>query len=52
MYYESILQDSVRATVTFVDTGNAIDGKTVIEGLPLVGEEKVSLKFTIIIKKL
>ena len=46
MYYESILQDSVRATVTFVDTGNAIDGKTVIEGLPMVGQEKVSLKFT------
>jgi hypothetical protein len=46
MYYESILQDSVRATVTFVDTGNSIDGKTVIEGLPMVGEEKVFLKFT------
>ena len=46
MYYESILQDSVRATVTFVDTGNSIDGKTVIEGLPMVGQEKVSLKFT------
>jgi hypothetical protein len=46
MYYESILQDSVRATVTFVDTGNAIGGKNVIEGLPMVGQEKVSLKFT------
>jgi hypothetical protein len=46
MYYESILQDSVRATVTFVDTGNSIDNKTVIEGLPMVGEEKVFLKFT------
>ena len=46
MYYESILQDSVRATVTFADTGNSIDGKTVIEGLPMVGQEKVSLKFT------
>jgi hypothetical protein len=46
MYYESILQDSIKATVTFVDTGNAIGGKNVIEGLPMVGEEKVSLKFT------
>jgi hypothetical protein len=45
-YYESILQDSVRASVIFVDSGNSIDGKTVIEGLPLVGQEKVSLKFT------
>jgi hypothetical protein len=36
----------VRATVTFVDTGNSIDDKTVIEGLPMVGQEKVSLKFT------
>jgi hypothetical protein len=44
-YWESILQDSIRAEVTFVDTGNAIDDKTVIEGLPLDGEEKVSLKF-------
>jgi hypothetical protein len=44
-YWESILQDSIRAEVTFVDTGNSIDDKTVIEGLPLDGEEKVSLKF-------
>ena len=46
MYYESILQDSVKATVTFADTGNAIDNKTVLEGLPLVGQEKVSIKFS------
>ena len=46
MYYESILQDSVKATVTFTDTGNAIDNKTVLEGLPLVGQEKVSIKFS------
>jgi hypothetical protein len=46
MYYESILQDSIKATITFTDTGNSIDNKTVIEGLPMVGEEKVSLKFT------
>jgi hypothetical protein len=51
-YWESILQDSIRAEVTFVDTGNSIDDKTVIEGLPLDGEEKVSLKFEDKIKKL
>lgn len=45
MYYESILQDSIKATVTFADTGNSIDNKTVIEGLPMVGQEKVFLKF-------
>ena len=34
-YYESILQDVVRATVSFVDTGDSVDGKTVMEGLPV-----------------
>lgn len=46
MYYESILQDSVRATVTFVDSGNTINDKTALDGLPIVGQEKVYLKFT------
>jgi hypothetical protein len=46
MYYESILQDTIRATVTFTDTGNAIDNKTALEGLPIVGQEKVQIKFT------
>ena len=33
--------------IQFTDTGSdALDGKTVIEGLPLVGQEKVTLKFT------
>ena len=45
MYYESILQDSIKATITFADTGSSIDNKTVIEGLPMVGQEKVFLKF-------
>jgi len=44
-YYESILQDCVRATVSYVDTGNAIEDKTAIEGLPIVGTERVNLKF-------
>ena len=45
MYYESILQDTVRITYTFADSGNTIDNKTAIEGLPIVGQEKVAVKF-------
>ena len=46
LYYESILQDSVRATITFSDSGNTIDEKTAMEGLPIVGQENVRLKFS------
>ena len=42
-YYESILQDVVRATVTFMDTGDSVDGKTVMEGLPVYGSEAASI---------
>mgnify|MGYP007062039333 CR=1 FL=1 len=45
LYYESILQDSIRATVTFVDSGNAINNKTAVDGLPIVGQEKVQVKY-------
>lgn len=45
MYYESILQDTVRLTYTFADSGNTIDSKTALEGLPIVGQENVSVKF-------
>ena len=44
MYYESLLQDSVMATVTFADSGNSIDQKSALEGLPIVGTEKVIFK--------
>ena len=44
LYYESILQDSVRATVTFSDTGGSVDGKTAMEGLPIVGQENVQVQ--------
>ena len=46
-YYESILQDSVRASIVFSDSSGpeAIDGKTALDGLPIVGTENVSLKF-------
>ncbi len=45
MYYESILQDTVRITYTFADSGNTVDNKTALEGLPIVGQEKVTVKF-------
>ena len=55
-YWESILQDSIRASVVFTDTGNTLPkqkrkfgtgsgGKIgVVEGLPIIGEEQVTLK--------
>ena len=42
-YYESILQDVIRASVTFTDTGDSVDGKTVMEGLPVYGSESASI---------
>jgi hypothetical protein len=39
-YFESLLSDTVSANILYVDTGGAIDGKTVLDGLPLVGGEK------------
>ena len=44
-YHESILQDTVKAYVVFSDVGLAIDNKSVIEGLPLIGTEDVRLEF-------
>jgi hypothetical protein len=45
MYYESILQDTIRSEIVFADTGNSIDEKSVLEGLPIVGTEDVELEF-------
>ena len=45
-YYESILQDSIRATVIFNDSGDTINEKTAVDGLPIVGQEEVQLEFT------
>ena len=49
MYYESLLQDTVRATLVYTDSGYTMQegGKTVTaaEGLPIVGEERVDLVF-------
>jgi len=43
-YHESILQDSVKAYVVFGDVGLAVDNKSVIEGLPLIGTEDFKLE--------
>ena len=44
-YWESIMQDTIRATVVYTDAGNTIDKKTAVDGLPIVGQEKVALSF-------
>ena len=49
LYYESILQDTLQASVVFVDAGNSVESgktkKSVVEGLPIVWDENVLLKF-------
>jgi hypothetical protein len=49
-YYESILQQTIKVTCVYTDTGNSVEnnGKymSVIEGLPLVGQEKMKLVMT------
>ena len=49
-YYESLLQDVIYASVTYIDPGNAVkdnDGNltTVVKGLPITGSETVELLF-------
>ena len=44
-YTESIMSDTITANYLFVDSGASIDGKSVRDGLPLVGEERVELAF-------
>ena len=47
-YSESILHDTPHCMVEFVDTGVTLglDDKNVMEGLPLVGQEKATFKIT------
>ena len=45
-YVESIMNDTIKVNLSFIDSGNTIDNKNIIEGLPLVGQERVILKFT------
>ena len=44
-YTESIMSDTITATFVFADSGASVDGKSVRDGLPLVGEERVELAF-------
>ena len=49
-YYESLLQDVIYASVTYIDPGNAIEDDdrnltTVVKGLPITGSETVELLF-------
>ena len=49
-YYESLLQDVIYASVTYIDAGNAVkdqDGNltTAVKGLPITGSETVELTF-------
>ena len=48
-YYESLFQDVIHASVTYIDGGTAIDKKgesaTAVAGLPITGSEKVNLLF-------
>jgi len=54
-YYESLLQDVIYASVTYVDPGTFIEGggggsgskpsETVVKGLPITGSETVELEF-------
>ena len=47
-YFESLMSDTLRATIRFTDTGinDSNDIKeSILEGLPIVGQEKVVLKF-------
>ena len=50
LYWESILGDTVRASVVFTDAGNSIrkglKKVSAVEGLPITGGERVDLKFT------
>lgn len=43
-YYESILQDVIKVVITYADSGYSINNTTLLEGLPVVGQEKVSIQ--------
>ena len=47
-YFESLMSDTLRATIIFNDTGTNSSDKikeSILEGLPIVGQEMVVLKF-------
>ena len=42
-YAESIFSDTIEVDVTFANTAGTVEGKTLMEGLPLVGTEDFKL---------
>ena len=42
-YVESIYDDTIRVQYTVANTSGTVDGKTLLEGLPLVGTEDFKL---------
>lgn len=42
-YYESLMDNTVKATLIYTDSGDTINEKTARSGLPIVGEEMVTL---------
>ena len=45
-YAESIFSDTIEVDVTLSNTVGTVEGKTLMEGLPLVGTEDFTLKIT------
>lgn len=47
-YYESVLQETIRVSAIFADTGKSVEKngslKTLVDGLPLVGQEKATIR--------
>lgn len=43
-YFESIMEATVRMSIIYNDSGGSVKGKSVLEGLPLVGTEKAQIK--------
>ena len=44
-YRESIMTDTISIDLAVMDTGNTVDKKNFVDGLPVVGGESVSIKF-------
>ena len=42
-YYEDVMSPVITATAQIVNTGNSIKGKSIYQGLPLRGGEKVEV---------
>ena len=45
-YTESIMSDTIKVNVSFIDSGDSLEDKSITEALPLVGQEQVKLKFS------